>query len=360
MEKALSIQLDLARLFAAVLVFFHHLEHITRDKSISLLASFGHDAVIFFFLLSGFVIAYVTTHREHTIEEFFIARLARLYSVCAPALVLSLILTLVGIRLQPDRYIEHLDADWPRILLSSLLFINQTSITSVQIPTNAPYWSISYEAWYYIMFAFAVYLRGWIRFALLTSATLVAGIKILTLFPIWLLGAGCHRHYKRLAERPTVGWIALIASFSAYIVIRALNLDDALFKLSTQPLGGEAAANELLNWSKRAAPDLLISILFIVMLYGYYMIRHQLSSILLRHEASIRNAAAYTFSIYLFHYPLLYFFAGVFQSTALISLSCALAILILGYYTERNKSLLATKLGAALAMVTRHQSMPKD
>jgi peptidoglycan/LPS O-acetylase OafA/YrhL len=49
----------------------------------------GSEAVMAFFVLSGFVIAYVADQRETTLQAFAAARLARLYSVIIPAMLLT-------------------------------------------------------------------------------------------------------------------------------------------------------------------------------------------------------------------------------------------------------------------------------
>ena len=49
-----------------------------------------------FFVLSGFVIAYVSEQKEHTLREYSISRLARLWSVAVPALILTIALDQLG------------------------------------------------------------------------------------------------------------------------------------------------------------------------------------------------------------------------------------------------------------------------
>jgi peptidoglycan/LPS O-acetylase OafA/YrhL len=54
-----------------------------------------------FFVLSGFVIAFVTTERESDGRSFAIARLARVYSVALPALVVTFVLDAIGRSIKP-------------------------------------------------------------------------------------------------------------------------------------------------------------------------------------------------------------------------------------------------------------------
>ena len=64
----------------------------------------GNDAVMVFFVLSGFVIAYVANSKEKTIESYFISRFARLYSVVLPALILTIIFDYFGSRIAYELY----------------------------------------------------------------------------------------------------------------------------------------------------------------------------------------------------------------------------------------------------------------
>jgi peptidoglycan/LPS O-acetylase OafA/YrhL len=53
----------------------------------------GLPAVIVFFVLSGFVIAFVTDGRDRTLAGYALNRLSRLWSVALPALGFGLILS---------------------------------------------------------------------------------------------------------------------------------------------------------------------------------------------------------------------------------------------------------------------------
>ncbi|MEZ5729874.1 MAG: acyltransferase family protein [Burkholderiaceae bacterium] len=163
MEPSISVALDLLRLVAAALVFVHHFEEVTHSALASPFASFGHDSVLFFFVLSGFVIAHVATTTERSASQFAIARVSRLFSVGLPALVLTATLVAIGSLTDlPGRALLS-QADWPRIMAASLLFLNESFTSRIEVPTNVPYWSVCYEAWYYVIFALAWYGRGWPR-----------------------------------------------------------------------------------------------------------------------------------------------------------------------------------------------------
>src|SRR3954468_17403598 len=99
MKRGTSLYLDLVRFGAAFVVFLEHLREHTRNSFAAFwrshpflyvhLDAYSETAVIVFFVLSGYVIAHVLATRENTLTEFATSRLARLYSVAIPALLLT-------------------------------------------------------------------------------------------------------------------------------------------------------------------------------------------------------------------------------------------------------------------------------
>jgi peptidoglycan/LPS O-acetylase OafA/YrhL len=86
MTDSRSFFLDLCRFVAASAVLLHHAfgpgylaPHVFID---------GRKAVIVFFVISGFVIAYVAETSERTWKSYLTARASRIYSVTIPALLL--------------------------------------------------------------------------------------------------------------------------------------------------------------------------------------------------------------------------------------------------------------------------------
>ena len=74
MPRSTSIFLDALRLLAALIVFASHASYILFHASIWIP---GHLAVMIFFVLSGYVIAYTTFRRPCTPKEYAIARFSR-------------------------------------------------------------------------------------------------------------------------------------------------------------------------------------------------------------------------------------------------------------------------------------------
>jgi peptidoglycan/LPS O-acetylase OafA/YrhL len=92
-----SIYLDILRVFAALYVMLFHIKTLQIGPAAILnkIPNHGHDAVILFFVLSGYVIA-ATTERKYSagFREYILDRASRVYSVAIPALLLSVMLAL--------------------------------------------------------------------------------------------------------------------------------------------------------------------------------------------------------------------------------------------------------------------------
>ena len=163
MTNALSLYLDALRFGAALTVFVSH--YSTGRISGGLFWQFdgGRTAVLVFFVLSGFVIAWVSDTRERTLEEYGLSRVARLYSVIIPAFVLTAVLDGIGKTIDPRLYGPEWGHSMAHPVIDyalSAVFLGESWTLRVLPGFNVPYWSLNYEAWYYVLFAAAIFLRG--------------------------------------------------------------------------------------------------------------------------------------------------------------------------------------------------------
>ena len=77
------------RLSAAAVVFLAHLSYPRfGGEALATLGPLAHSAVVVFFVLSGFVIAWAAARDGNTVD-YATARAARIYSVALPALALT-------------------------------------------------------------------------------------------------------------------------------------------------------------------------------------------------------------------------------------------------------------------------------
>ena len=94
MHPAISVYFNLLRFIAALAVYLFHAQHFAAMR-IPLIGNLGSEAVVVFFVLSGLLITH-SGLRQPDPGLFVRARLARLWSVCLPALALTLAADTLG------------------------------------------------------------------------------------------------------------------------------------------------------------------------------------------------------------------------------------------------------------------------
>jgi peptidoglycan/LPS O-acetylase OafA/YrhL len=153
--------LDLTRFLAAFLVVLSHARGTVFEKYSSLdpgsqgavtfafyfVARIGHEAVVVFFVLSGYLVAGKALERMigGTFDQvdYAIDRVTRIWIPLIPALVFSALLS--------DHFPSEIPGAW---VWAGNLFGLQTVVVP-NLCGNAPLWSLAYEIWFYIL-AYAV------------------------------------------------------------------------------------------------------------------------------------------------------------------------------------------------------------
>lgn len=177
-----------------------------------LATGFGQQAVIVFFVLSGFFIgtSVVVASRDGTWswQRFALRRFSRLYVVLLPALALTAAWDTAGTRLfgLHGIYIGRIGA--PLVTLPDLRTSftlrafagNVAFLQDLLVPpfgSNGPLWSLSYEFWAYVTFPLLVRAALGGSSALHRTGSALCGVALLAflggLFPfyfaVWCLGA---------------------------------------------------------------------------------------------------------------------------------------------------------------------------
>lgn len=108
MTKSMSLFLDAARFVAACLVLLHHAAFPKFGTYLPWrLTQSGIEPVIFFFVLSGFVIAFAAEKNDRSPVDYGISRATRLLSVTIPAIALTVLLDGLGSSIAPSLYADH-------------------------------------------------------------------------------------------------------------------------------------------------------------------------------------------------------------------------------------------------------------
>jgi peptidoglycan/LPS O-acetylase OafA/YrhL len=353
MDRQFSRYLDLLRVIAALLVLLVHLSDPTiSDGAIILPNQLGYSAVMIFFVLSGYVISYVAAEREFTFFEFAISRIARVYSVVIPALVITVFVDFLFIHLPPSYNTEELlagipmyqYAKFPRYFLMSIFFGNNIWGMRTTAFSNGVYWSMCFEVYYYILFAFTFYLKGWRRLIFLALTLAAIGPGPLVRFQLWLFGYivyRCHRNCKMSVYLARM-LFAVTAIMIALDLATDLNLriDDQLDLLTN----GWVSAGFL----RRCAGDTLTGLLVALNILTARYAAWDFGPV----GRWFSYFASFTFALYLMHAPLLRLWVAYWHPNPFVVLVMVLvSVWLLGQITEKQKDRLRDLLRQKLAPV---------
>lgn len=316
-DLAFSGWLDLFRAAAAFAVVVSHARPLFMvsavdgqvlsplSRTLYLLSGYGHQAVMVFFVLSGYLVGGTVLRSVRdgrwSWRKYLTQRGTRLYVVLLPALVLTLCWDWGEQRLSSgqvandDTAVANIRSETIREHTSVATFAgNVAFLQTVVVPplgSNTPLWSLANEFWYYLVFPMAwlavagrnIAVRKRVAFLAAVGVTLgLLGTKIAIYFPIWLLGvlvAGLPEStiIQRKAVRRTLSLIALVGLAGLMAVV-------GLGKLK----------NELLS-------DYLIGFAFALLVYALKHSRRPTASLTARRW--VGGFADFSYTLYLVHLP---------------------------------------------------------
>jgi len=348
-----SIYLDVLRSLVAFNVVYGHAAEFFALPSGFL---WGHQAVMVFFVLSGYVIAYVTENRETSLQTFLVARLARLWSVLVPALVLTVACEVVGRQFGTEpRGFAASPSDLPLIRIGAMLAFLSESWVSIQPLSNGAAWSLCLEFWYYVTFGLWVFLRpGRMRTALVISAALLAGHKGLLLFPVWLMGVALQR-LPALRRHPAwVDWGLCVGGFLVMAWVagtRAYDPAIASMQEMVSPWMFRQLAQARVFWL-----DWAFGLAVGAHLLGARRVAGSLP--MEKVAAPARWCAGVSFAAYLFHGPLLNLWAAFLPPAAgWLAIGLTLTVIaVLGPSAERSKRSWRTMLDKVASALVKARS----
>ena len=298
MNPVTSLYLDAVRFTAAMTVFLGHVG-AARDplfvppevsRWLSGFSLCMDEAVVIFFVLSGFVIAHATEGRRVSATDYAVARLARIYSVALPALLATFLLDGIGRAIRPEIY-------QPLALLPYLgafLFVNQLWYLDTGVGSNAPYWSLNYEVWYYLLFALLTFAAGWRRLVGVLAVLLFCGPQISLYFLLWLAGVGLYRLVNTARLPRGLAWLLCLGG---PVIFAAAALHG---------VPGEAQVLAFFAWiilDSNILHDSVIALGFGMHLLGFHALVAGRGADFGWPGRAVRWLAGATFTIYLFHLP---------------------------------------------------------
>lgn len=303
----------------------------SSGKLFYFITGFGHQAVIVFFVLSGF---FIIRSIEHSLNNnvwswktYFVNRLSRLWMVLIPALVLGLLWDKTGLFLHPDYdvyngSVHHLGYFNPHEKLDFTTFAgNWVFLQTIFVNTfgtNGALWSLSNEFWYYMAFPliFVGFRQG--KRSVMTVLCALLGIGIILgfdffaidnathpamYFLVWLLGGLSIRISDALKNSSRNGLYALLTAGILVAMLGAIRI-------------------KLLPWWLNDYSLAVVTMLLIAFLSGIDMKSTYLSRI-----AHFLSSMSYT--LYAVHLPIAVFLSAVFFEQRAILSSYSLLIYFL-------------------------------
>ncbi len=311
-QGAPSAFLDFARGIAATLVLFFHIRsallvpfgemqsHDIQTTLFFVITTFGHDAVIIFFVLSGYLVGGAVLRMNlrsvRDARKYLIDRFVRIFPVLIAAVAYSVLL--LGVELLSFGHIGCRAG--PTTIAGNLIALQNFVV--LPLCNNLPLWSISNEVFYYLAFpvfvAIFVGVRSPYLLALLLLVMLLTALSLASTplddrnsvlyFPIWLLGTAAYL----IAARWRVSiWIALIF-FSCALAFGRINVSKDWF------------------WLR----DAMLAVSFCAVLVSVQRLKLRPTRAGKYAAITSQWLSAISFSLYVTHYPLIIFYTRYLQS----------------------------------------------
>lgn len=357
MTKQFSLYLDIVRFLAALFVVFtHYIQHgVVSPNFATFMPDFGREAVVMFFVLSGYVIAYTTQTKKQKLRQYFIARSARIYSVALPILMIAFIVAFISESYMGKPISQHYQLiKFYFYLPFHGLFLGELWNFSETPPWLGAYWSLGYEVWYYVFFATLYFFAGWKRVVFCVFVLAIMGHKLLLLLPVWLSGVLLFHLINRSLINVTFAKVCWFLSLLLLI----------LYKYFDCELFYRAIGNNIWPFPslKLGSADRYLAdyIVCAIVVSNFYFAKHASFYRLINFSTFIKNISSYTFTLYLSHTLIIsmfnYFNILTTQKIfdiVVISISIGLFTYIIGLITEHRKNQLAETISELYWLVEK-------
>ncbi|MGA8171556.1 MAG: acyltransferase [Methylocystis sp.] len=300
LSARLTASLDVARASAACYVVLHHLAGARGwTNGFGVIFRFGQEAVLIFFLLSGFVIFANERTRAARPRAYYLRRLRRIYPALMVAMLVS---TMVAI----DDGTLAANFHWRELLgtLASVQDIASLKPGVIVDPYlgNSPLWSLSYEVAFYIVFPVALGL--WSRSPSWTNHLIGA---VCCVAYIWYGAAP--NHWSLVTAYFLVWWCGAMAAesyLSGGSDARSMGaplywlLGLCLIAAAVVAFGGYKGLGVYPFLMLR---HFAVALLLLIVLFG--PLGAKIASLLSRISSPAAAVASVSYGLYILHYPLL-------------------------------------------------------
>ena len=218
--------------------------------------------------------------------------------------------------------------------------MNQSWLNESQLSLNVPYWSLCYEFWYYVLFGFIFFIKNIkYKFILVILVLAIVGPGIAVLFPIWLMGAGLAKYNIKFNISSKIWLLCTLIPILTIMAIVEFKWDTSTKNI----ISNEFPILYLLRNSTKLVTDNLIGLLLFIHFATLKFAPEIFNRIMIKISPVSKYLAGFSFSLYLFHDPLLrtsaIFLPNENDSKMHLFLVVSLVICIcwiFSLYTEKN------------------------
>lgn len=318
---------------------------------------FAAEAVVLFFLLSGFVVQYSTREAE-TPRDYFIKRVRRIYPLFVLSLALSYLLASWGKG-------SWAEARWMD-LIGNLVMLQDFGFRRPGVWINQYYnealWSLAYEFWFYLFFFVILKATNSAR----RRSVIVAGVAVTAMFvhyvwpnqigyfvsafAIWWAGAELARKYRNPTDAPfsMIVWCGFLLLLAAAWLpaLRGMPMDE--WALGLYPI------LDIRRFSGAA-------VIIIIGLYWQAMWDRGGKEIFRFTIGPFRIFGPISYGIYVFHFPILIFFVQtpLAESPLLFVTIVLMTVFVVSYLGEVLLQRLINQATDPLLDVQRNPSISK-
>lgn len=186
-------------------------------------------------------------------------------------------------------------------------------------------------------------MKGSKKSFILLLILIIMGPSIILYLPIWFAGVLCFRSLKKFDLNKRQAFLAYMVSVIGIIILSNEAIQNQLNSFAHQ-IVGEPFISLLLEPAEQFFSDYILTIFVSLHIFSSYFVFKSITIFTGVAEKIIRELSSHTFSLYLFHMPMLYFVSAIapYKSAPILNLISAwllipLVILAISYFTERKK-----------------------